>query len=558
MIEIEDSEGTLLCNVAPDAAFLRLEVTAAPVDLTPLNGLRHLERLEIHPEIYDERGTVTLPADLPALRSLSVHTGMANPKALAGYPLLKELDLLTTLPKPALIGKLKNLERLSWPIIDGKDLKPVIRLPLLHSLTLHVAETHGLRIDLQSLAGMPNLRRLVASRLNDMQSASVFGSGYKKQDTYVSMSEIHLPKSLPDLKELLLYRPISWPSEVPHLFVPVANPEVLASYRSLETLSFHPGDSDLEMLRGLALRSLAYDGLRVPSVAPLSRMNSLERLEITRACDIDLASLLTLPGLRHLAIFAESGVRGVQELGKLEGLEELWLHDLPTKHVAFAKSMPRLRVLSLESSKVADLAGIEGLTALETLDLTRTQIDDEALARISGLSGLRELVMDEVWKITDLSPLKALDALEKIGLMNLKGPLESLEPLFGLRRLKSVSLGATPLKSTSDFQTLRRMHPRAELQRHGEAEEPQEAALTVHPPVEGSPHYWLAEDLAFRFGTGTNRDAEDLLKSHIRKQRPELLDPLEFDTEADAVVILSTDRGVLEQVASIIAEIEAG
>lgn len=102
------------------------------------------------------------------------------------------------------------------------------------------------------------------------------------------------------------------------------------------------------------------------------------------------------------------------------------------------------------------------------------------------------------------------------------------------------------------------MHPRAELQRHGEAGEPRQAALAVHPPAEDSPHYWLAADLAFILGTETNRDAEDLLKSHIRKLRPELLDPLEFDAEADTVVILSTDRGVLEQVASIIAEIEAG
>jgi internalin A len=93
---------------------------------------------------------------------------------------------------------------------------------------------------------------------------------------------------------------------------------------------------------------------------------------------------------------------------------------------------------SRPSQRFSDLSSLEGLTALEALDL-RECAELKDLSPLAGLTRLRSLNLSHCVDLTDLSPLTGLTALEYLDLSRCKG-VQDLSPLAGLTRLGSLNL----------------------------------------------------------------------------------------------------------------------
>ena len=89
----------------------------------------------------------------------------------------------------------------------------------------------------------------------------------------------------------------------------------------------------------------------------------------------------------------------------------------------------------------ADLAFLEGLSSLETLDLSYTRITDEGLKQIKGLKSLKRLALHGT-KVTDagLKEIAELENLEVLFLAETTVGDAGLKHLAGLKSLESLEL----------------------------------------------------------------------------------------------------------------------
>jgi len=150
-----------------------------------------------------------------------------------------------------------------------------------------------------------------------------------------------------------------------------------------------------------------------------------------------------VPGL-ELDVATDSDVR------HLAGLTDLQWLDLSGTQVGDAgladlKGLKALQFLYLDDTQVTDLGleHLKGLTTLQRLDLSSTKTTDAGLENLQGLTGLHTLWLDGT-QITDagLEHLKGLTTLEVLVLSDTKITDAGLVHLKGLTRLKDLSVGA--------------------------------------------------------------------------------------------------------------------
>jgi Leucine-rich repeat (LRR) protein len=153
---------------------------------------------------------------------------------------------------------------------------------------------------------------------------------------------------------------------------------------------------------------------------------------------------------------------GDAELARLEGLKDLATLNIGGTNItdaglAHLNSFPRLTILSLVGTKITDagLVRLGGLTSLDYLDLGRTQVTDTGLPHLKGLANLSWLDLYET-RVTDagLAHLKDLTNLAFLrfertrvsdaGLVHLKG-LTKLTRL-DLRHTQVTAAGVNDLK----------------------------------------------------------------------------------------------------------------
>ncbi|MEM6948142.1 MAG: leucine-rich repeat domain-containing protein, partial [Pseudomonadota bacterium] len=92
----------------------------------------------------------------------------------------------------------------------------------------------------------------------------------------------------------------------------------------------------------------------------------------------------------------------IAPLAGLSALQELYLSSTQVADLAPLAGLSALKVLGLNDTQVADLAPLAGLSALQALDLRGTQVAD--LAPLAGLSALQELYLSST-QVTDWSPV---------------------------------------------------------------------------------------------------------------------------------------------------------
>jgi hypothetical protein len=134
---------------------------------------------------------------------------------------------------------------------------------------------------------------------------------------------------------------------------------------------------------------------------------------------------------------------------------EIYLSDSLITDLESIEGLTALQMLDLERTQVTDLEPIRGLTALQTLDLSNTQITD--LEPIRGLRALQTLSLGGT-PVSDLEPIRALTALQALNLIGT--PVSDLEPIRALTALLSLDLDFTdvadlePIKGLTALQTL--------------------------------------------------------------------------------------------------------
>ncbi len=253
------------------------------------------------------------------------------------------------------------------------------------------------------------------------------------------------------------------PSEVP---APVAHPTgcdaqrcrvrsltpELAAFLAKEPdrlLAFEPGATaeDLATLRlatGLRRLELSHvdrpDLTRVPGAA-------LVELRLGRTGLTDLAPLRAFSRLTHLVLF-EAPFTDASPLEGLTALEVLDLSRCPNvRDFNFLPKLTRLTSLLLSGTAFSDAALLGGLTGLRELGLGHTQLAASGLDALSPLTGLSGLHLDGLAGLTDLSALAGLTGLRHLGLSDTG--VRDLKPLAGLVELRTLKLTRAPVTDLS-------------------------------------------------------------------------------------------------------------
>lgn len=236
----------------------------------------------------------------------------------------------------------------------------------------------------------------------------------------------------------------------------------LRSLRRLEVQGAAVEDPQLAAITGLTeLRELHIGGsvmmLTNAGLASIARLTSLEVLDLSRASSITAQGLEHLAALGRLRVLSLMGVRplaaaGVAPLARLAALEELDLSFTDINDEALGvivKGTPKLKRLRLDGAKLQGpgLAALEPLKALEELSLRSCeQLDDEALKRLANVRSLRMLELTRS-QVTDagVQALRGL-TLRHLGLsINDAITDASLPALRGIETLEALMLGSTAI-----------------------------------------------------------------------------------------------------------------
>ena len=166
--------------------------------------------------------------------------------------------------------------------------------------------------------------------------------------------------------------------------------------------------------------------------------------------DDALRKLATQTTVRTLQIHGQQVTdENLSYVGQMAGLEELhisWGYQLTDKGVINLSRLKRLRVLEVEHSMMTDasLEVVGKLTSLEELRLGGPGFSDRGLAKLKGLTHLKDLSFFEgARQITDagLDSVRNMKDLERLVLNGANISDEAMGKLRELKNLKTINIG---------------------------------------------------------------------------------------------------------------------
>lgn len=308
-----------------------------------------------------------------------------------------------------------------------------------------------------------------------------------------------------------------------------------------------------------------------PSIEPIGELVKLETL-VLRGFKMNLAPLAKLTALRHLTLYLDRGVKGLEALGALTKLRSLTIEESSLATLEILKHLKELRELKVLGG-LTSAKGIEGARQLEKAALERTQIT--SLAPLKPLTKLRELSLRFSRKLTDLTGIEALKSLREVDLYEIRGPLKSLAPIAKLPKLESLNTSLTPIKggfaplykmkslralegdasSPAELIALKKHLPKAKLFIDVDEDADDDAievgVVRVHKPSAGEP-WTIFQDLVDDLNVSDQNDAEERIADAFKKAQPKLFKKVTFDSEGDAFVATSPDRVAIMSLAKLI------
>jgi hypothetical protein len=201
-------------------------------------------------------------------------------------------------------------------------------------------------------------------------------------------------------------------------FVDFYGPQLTGS-----VLQYLPTDSHLDSL------SVLIPGLDDRSLAYLSNLQSLSALKIC-------GNLHTPKGLEFVPNITDEGL---EHLGRIKGLVELWLSGIPVTDTGLANlsGLTDLEHLTLQDTRITDagLTSLLPMTKLTKLYLVGATITDSGLSTLFKLHNLKVLVLDKT-RITGrgIAELVKSKALPNLEYLTLRDTLVTKAELMELRR----------------------------------------------------------------------------------------------------------------------------
>lgn len=390
----------------PNLEELDLTNTYASQGLAQMTGFRKLRRVHAGSNSRDWHLYVGEKSALPALTELTVSPEQLNDHHLALFAKHNFLHVLST-------ATTKDGGRPKSP----EDV---------HALNLRKARFSGQGS--WSLADLKNLRVL------DLSETSMYGQQGRR-----------VLKDLPQLESLNLHQTL-----------------IVRDHPEVKFLLNHPNLKQL-VLKGCTLRD--------SHLADLKELKDLEKLDLSynnEITDKGMVHLKELTKLRELDLSVTSvGPPGLSELRGLKNLESLGLYhrsiymddikgfkDLPLKKLVVSEikanvrdmntigGLKNLRWLDLSRNKLQS-AWLAALTSLplEHLNLTSTELRDEAAGHLAKITSLKHLDLENTFvKDAALKDLRKLDKLEFLSLMNTWVTGSGLKELAEMKSLRALEV----------------------------------------------------------------------------------------------------------------------
>ncbi len=208
--------------------------------------------------------------------------------------------------------------------------------------------------------------------------------------------------------------------------------------------------SDLSPLRNFrSLRALNVTGTRVTDLSPISKIETLEELSINGRQLPGLVTLRDLSNLKKLSLFDAEPV-DLSPIGELGSLESLSIDGPLTMNLAPLRRLSKLSNFSLSPQaadftammQVRDIAAIGELHTLKKLRLMEVVITDLRFMR--GLRNLSEFTAMIV-PISDISGIEDVTALSSVQLTRTN--VVDISPLLRLPNLTELYVAYTPARS---------------------------------------------------------------------------------------------------------------
>ena len=166
--------------------------------------------------------------------------------------------------------------------------------------------------------------------------------------------------------------------------------------------------------------------------------------------------LKQLPHLKTL-IFTRSGLKRLDALKPLKGLESLSIDYTAVSDLKPLESIPGLKELVISNTRVRRLDSMAHLSQLQSLTAWNAAIRD--LSPLSGLKKLKHLVLGG----TRVESLVAIRSLKSLRALNIeRTQVKDLSPLLKLPQLRFLYLAGTPL-TKEEVASFRRSLPKVKI-----------------------------------------------------------------------------------------------
>lgn len=263
--------------------------------------------------------------------------------------------------------------------------------------------------------------------------------------------------------------------------------------RDLSALTCLTNLTELDLASWAIIYYSYEDGDQIVDLSPISKLQKLKDLSLSKFFIIDFEPLLNLTSLEVLYLY-DCNFDDVELLGKMSTLKKLFLEGNPVgelsdlghlqnlevlnadscgiRDLSPIKDLKKLRALSIGGwNKIGDLSPVSQLSNLEYLNLWGNDFDffeDEDtedfeeedyqtrgkfldLTPLSKLTKLQDLTLVET-RVKDISPLQNLKALESLILS--ENNIEDISVLSHLTKLTQVWIDGNPIEDSSPLRNL--------------------------------------------------------------------------------------------------------
>jgi hypothetical protein len=209
------------------------------------------------------------------------------------------------------------------------------------------------------------------------------------------------------------------------------------------------GITDLTALADVPqLESLDLSGTPVWDLTPLKAAKSLKVLTLDYSSVVDLSPLRDLTNLTNLSLWG-SQVADLSALAELINLSSLDVAHTRVSDLSPLRGCKRLQSLDIRSTRVSSLSFAYDVRGLTGLSCVSTNI--ETLAPLAGLH-LRTLDIEST-KIADLSPLEGMSTLERLDVAHT--PVAEIGALKSFYKLEWLRLDGSKVSDLSPLLNLK-------------------------------------------------------------------------------------------------------